>query len=91
MQFVIRFEDIDHLADQRPRHMPAHLEFLDRNARQITAAGPLRDAASALPCGGLWLVEAERPAQVWDLVRADPLWETGLRRSVHLMQWNRVR
>ncbi|SIT43715.1 hypothetical protein BN2475_450019 [Paraburkholderia ribeironis] len=35
--------------------------------------------------GGLWLVEADTPDAVDRLVRADPFWPTGLRRSVRVL------
>ena len=38
--------------------MPAHLSFLEQNASQIKAAGPLL-APSGDPAGGLWLDEAD--------------------------------
>lgn len=91
MNYLVRFEDNAHLADQRARHMQDHLAFLDRNAALIRGAGPLQDGPSGLPDGGLWLVEADRDEDVWALIREDPLWETGLRRSVQLLRWNRVR
>ena len=91
MPFIVSFEDNAHLAEQRARHMQAHLEFLDQHADRIKGAGPVEEAHSGLPAGGYWLVEAETVAEVWSLVHEDPLWETGLRRSIRLLRWNRVR
>ncbi len=70
--------------------MPAHLAFLEREAGRVQAAGPLRDATDGTPGGGLWLVEADSAAAVDALVRADPLWPTGLRKSVRVLEWSRV-
>lgn len=90
MLYAVLFEDDIALGtDVRARHMPAHLAFLDANAGRITSAGPLR-AASGDPVGGLWLVEADSPAVVDRLVKDDPLWPTGLRRSVRILGWSRV-
>ena len=59
MFYAVLFEDNTNLAsDVRRRHMPAHLSFLERNALQIKAAGPLLES-SGDPAGGLWLVEAD--------------------------------
>jgi hypothetical protein len=60
--------------------------FLERNAARIKAAGPLRGD----PAGGLWLVEADSAAAVDALVKEDPFWPTGLRRSVRVLEWSQV-
>jgi uncharacterized protein YciI len=90
MPYIVLFEDDPSRADMRQRHMAEHLAFLDRNAGQVRAAGPLRDAATGAPAGGLWLVEADSPAAVTALVQADPFWPTGLRRSVRILEWTHV-
>jgi uncharacterized protein YciI len=90
MLYAVLFEDNPALgSDVRRQHMPAHLAFLEANARHIRAAGPLR-ASSGEPAGGLWLVEADSPQVVDALVKADPFWPTGLRRSVRILAWSQV-
>ena len=90
MLYVVLFEDTATLgADVRRRHMAAHLSFLEHNAARIKAAGPLR-APSGDPAGGLWIVEADSPDVVDGLVKADPFWPTGLRRSVRILGWSQV-
>jgi uncharacterized protein len=90
MLFVVLFTDDDAHADARRRLMPAHLDFLERHRDRIRAAGPLRDAADGAPAGGLWLVEADGPDAVADLIHSDPFWPTGLRKSVRVLQWSQV-
>ena len=75
--------------DVRRRHMPEHLAFLERNAVKIQAAGPLT-ALDGQSAGGLWLVDAEGPSEIDALVKEDPFWPTGLRRSVRVLMWNQV-
>ena len=90
MLYAVLFEDDPNLgSDVRRRHMPAHLAFLERNAARIKAAGPLR-GPSGDPAGGLWVVEADSAEAVDALVREDPFWVTGLRRSVRVHQWAQV-
>jgi uncharacterized protein len=90
MLYAVLFEDNPSLgADIRRQHMPAHLSFLERNAARIKAAGPLR-TSSGDPAGGLWIVEADRPEAVDALVKEDPFWPTGLRRSVRILGWSQV-
>lgn len=90
MIFAVLFEDeLGQGNEVRRQHMPAHLDFLERNATTIKAAGPLRDVGDA-PAGGLWLVEVASREQVDLLVREDPFWPTGLRRSVRVLAWHQV-
>jgi uncharacterized protein len=90
MIYVVLFEDDDSRADMRPKHMPAHLAFLEQNATSIRAAGPLKQVDSGAGAGGLWLVEADSADTVQSLVEADPFWSTGLRKSVRVLQWTQV-
>jgi hypothetical protein len=89
MLFAVLFTDNDAHADVRPRLMPAHLQFLEKNRRCVRAAGPLlrRDGQGA---GGLWLVDADDAEAVMALVQADPFWPTGLRKDVRVLQWKQV-
>ncbi|MEO1160299.1 MAG: YciI family protein [Pseudomonadota bacterium] len=90
MLFAVLFEDNPGAgADIRTRHMPDHLAFLQRNSSQIKAAGPLTTGTGA-GAGGMWLVEAIDEAAVRKLVEEDPLWPTGLRKSVQILGWNQV-
>jgi uncharacterized protein YciI len=90
MLYAVLFEDNENLgSDIRRQHMPSHLSFLERNASRIKAAGPLR-ALAGDPAGGLWLVEADSPDAVGALVKEDPFWPTGLRRSVRILSWSQV-
>jgi uncharacterized protein YciI len=90
MLYAVLFEDNENLgSDVRRQHMPSHLSFLERNASQIKAAGPLR-APTGNPAGGLWLVEGESPNAIDALVKEDPFWPTGLRRSVRILSWSQV-
>jgi uncharacterized protein len=90
MKFVVLFEDNPTAGpDVRRQHMPAHLAFLEKHSGDVQAAGPLRtsDGQSA---GGLWVVDAADPGEVDALVKEDPFWPTGLRKSVRILAWNQV-
>lgn len=90
MLFAVLFEDeVSHAEDVRGQYMPAHLDFLERNASVIKAAGPLKDTDN-VPAGGLWVVQVDNREQVETLVREDPFWPTGLRRSVRVLAWTQV-
>jgi uncharacterized protein YciI len=87
---AVFFEDNPGIGGEiRRQHMPDHLAFLERNAARIKAAGPL-SAPSGENAGGLWLVEADSPDVVDALVKEDPFWPTGLRRSWRVLIWRQV-
>ena len=90
MIYAVWFEDNPDRAEMRAKHMAQHLAFLDRHATHIRAAGPLTEAASGLPAGGLWIVDAEDQQAVRDLIEADPFWPTGLRKDVRVLTWTQV-
>ena len=90
MLYAVLFEDHpEHAAEVRRQFMPAHLSFLECHAAQIAAAGPLRSQTGEA-AGGLWLVKADGHDEVERLVREDPFWPTGLRRSVRILGWSQV-
>ncbi|MEX0286725.1 MAG: YciI family protein [Paracoccaceae bacterium] len=88
MKYIVRFHDNPGMEDQRQAHMSAHLSFLQAQGPVIYGAGPLfeNDQGS----GGLWLVEADSAEAVDALVRADPLFATGLRKSWDILEWRQV-
>lgn len=90
MIFAVSFEDNEAAAHMRTRHLADHLAFLERNQAAISAAGPLMDAETSLPAGGLWLVSAESLDDVKRLVEDDPFWPTGLRKAVRILEWKQV-
>ncbi len=90
MKFAVLFEDNpDAPADLRSQHMQAHLDFLEDHAGIVRAAGPLFTAEGG-GAGGIWIVEAGSQGAVDALVRADPFWPTGLRKSVRILEWRQV-
>ena len=90
MKYAVLFEDNEEYAHMRPRFMADHLQFLSDNSDKINAAGPLKDAATQDPAGGLWIVEADNAGQVQALVETDPFWPTGLRKSIQILEWTQV-
>ena len=88
--YAVVFEDNEAAAHQRQRFMADHLGFLERNQPAIQAAGPLMEASSGEPAGGLWLVSAEAGTDVQALVEEDPFWPTGLRKSIRILEWKQV-
>jgi uncharacterized protein YciI len=90
MLYIVWFTDNPERAAMRDQEMPRHLDFLERSADRIRAAGPLVNAEDLSPAGGAWLVEAENREAVVDLYKTDPFWPTGLRRSVQVYEWRQV-
>jgi uncharacterized protein YciI len=90
MIYCVLFEDDERHSGMRAIHMQSHLEFLRRNSAQVRSAGPLLDTADGQPAGGMWLVSAAAPEAAWALVKEDPFWPTGLRKSVRVLEWRQV-
>jgi uncharacterized protein YciI len=90
MLFIVLFEDNPEKTSMRLQHIKAHLEFLEKNSKNILGAGPLKEANVEGFSGGLWLVEAGSPEEVRQLYEADPFWPTGLRKSARVLQWSQV-
>jgi uncharacterized protein YciI len=90
MKYAVLFEDNDELAHMRPKFMADHLQFLADNSDRIEIAGPMKEAQSQQPAGGLWMVHAVSPEQVQALVETDPFWPTGLRKSIRILEWTHV-
>jgi uncharacterized protein YciI len=88
MDYIVLFEDNEEKSGKRQEFMKEHLAFL--KSKRISAAGPLKDAATGLPAGGLWLVSAESRNAVIGLVKTDPFWPTGLRKSFRILEWTKV-
>lgn len=90
MEYIVLFEDNEAAADQRSKFMQDHLQYLEQNLESITAAGPLLDTRWRLPAGGMWLVRADSFEEVERLVKNDPFWSTGLRKSIKTFEWRQV-
>ncbi len=90
MLYAVFFEDNTELGqDLRQQHLPAHLAFLEKHKTHFVAAGPLLGADGEAE-GGLWLVETADRDAVTALVKEDPFWPTGLRRSYRIVMWKQV-
>jgi uncharacterized protein YciI len=90
MKFAILFEDDPAHSHKRQQYMSDHLAFLKRNASRILAAGPLRKADNGTQAGGLWVVQAESYQDALALSEDDPLFTTGLRRKITILEWKQV-
>lgn len=88
--YIVLFQDNADKADARQKYMSKHLQFLEKNASVIQSAGPLEDGVTGDAAGGLWLLQAKNQNEVTALVESDPFWPTGLRKSIRILQWNRV-
>ena len=95
MLYVVFFEDNTELGqDLRQQHLLAHLAFLEKHKTLFLAAGPLLadggQTKGGEAEGGLWLVEAADRDAVTALVKEDPFWPTGLRKSYRIAMWKQV-
>ena len=90
MLYAVFFEDNTELGPAlRQQHLPAHLAFLEKHKTRFAAAGPLLSADGEAE-GGLWLVDSDDRENVVALVKEDPFWPTGLRKSYRIAIWKQV-
>jgi uncharacterized protein YciI len=90
MIYALIFEDDEKHVSKRPQYMADHLQFLMDNQDRIKAAGTIKEVGTDTPAGGMWLVEANSPGQVQELIEADPFWTIGLRKTIRLLEWSQV-
>ena len=88
MIFAVLFEDHPGRESLRQAHMQDHLAFLARQ-NGVLGAGPMFDAAGDGK-GGMWLIEAQSIEEVQEMTRADPFHDTGLRKSITVLEWRQV-
>lgn len=90
VKYLVLFEDNDEFAHMRERHMDEHLQFMADHGSSFDAAGPLRDAETSNPAGGVWVIDAGDAGEVRALVEGDPFYATGLRKSVRILEWTQT-
>lgn len=90
MKYLVLFQDNEEFAHMRQQHMEDHLKFLEKNHEKFIGAGPVFNEAENASAGGVWLLLASNIAEVKTLIESDPLWGTGLRKSVTILRWNNV-
>ncbi|MGE4247879.1 MAG: YciI family protein [Parvibaculaceae bacterium] len=90
MDYAVIFADNEEKSGKRAEFMKEHIAFLRAHDGLISAAGPMKDAQTGSPAGGLWLVSAASAEEVVALVKADPFWPTGLRKSYQILEWKKV-
>jgi Uncharacterized protein conserved in bacteria len=90
MLFIVRFDDHPDRLFVREQQLPAHIAWLGAHQDVIRAAGSLRHEADHPAIGGLWIVEAPQRANIEVLLRTDPFWVHGLRRSVEILLWSKA-
>ena len=88
MLYIVLFEDNPGKEELRQTHMAAHLAFLEASGN-CAGAGPLF-ATDGTGRGGLWLIRADSAADVQAMVHADPFHDTGLRKSITILEWRQV-
>lgn len=56
----------------------------------MLVAGSLRHEPTAVPKGGLWVVEAGSKEAVFELMKTDPFYTCGLRQTIEVLHWNKA-
>jgi len=87
MLFIVRFTDDPSRLSIRQQFMSDHLKWLEAHDDEVLVAGSLREEPAANPVGACWVVECESKGAVEQLLKTDPFWVQGLRRSVEVLHW----
>jgi uncharacterized protein YciI len=90
MQFMLYCLDKPGAAGLRAEHRGAHLEYLERHAAKISAAGPLLTEDGNGMIGSLLIFEVPSRKAVEDFAAGDPYAKAGLFQSVTITPWRRV-
>ncbi|MFA6311166.1 MAG: YciI family protein [Sterolibacterium sp.] len=90
MLFAVRFFDRADRYEVRQQHLQAHIEWLDQRKDRVLVAGSLRNELGTQPIGGLWIVDAENPTEIEQLIESDPFWANGLRQSYEIHHWSKA-
>lgn len=90
MLFAVLFTDKPGHGALRAEHLEAHVQWVAQHQDTVRVAGSLRVEPTAVPKGGLWIVEAPSRDAVMALMQTDPFWTCGLRQGVEVLHWNKA-
>ena len=90
MLFAVIFTDKLAHGEVRAANLQAHIEWLEQNKKVVPLAGSLRHELGETPTGGLWIAEADSKAQVEALLKTDPFYMAGLRKSYEVLHWSKA-
>ena len=90
MLFAVLLTDKPGHGDLRSEHLSAHVRWVEENKNKVLVAGSLRQEPTEVPEGGLWIVEEDSKAAVFELMKTDPFHTCGLRESVKVFHWSKA-
>lgn len=90
MLFAVLFTDKPGSGELRAQHLQAHIEWLERNKEVIPVGGSLRRELGQVPEGGLWIAQASSKIELEELLKTDPFYLAGLRKSHEILHWSKA-
>lgn len=90
MLFAVFFTDKAGHGQLRAEYLQAHVDWIDQHKLTVLVAGSLREEPQDVPRGGLWVVEAESKADVFEMMKSDPFYTCGLRQSIEVLHWSKA-
>ena len=90
MYYLILCDDKPGCESIRDRLRPKRIQWLDRNADRLIAAGGKVDSENRRVTGGLMIVEAESQEAAERFADEDPFLAAGLYRNLEVVRWRRV-
>jgi uncharacterized protein YciI len=83
------FDDPPEMAEVRARYGQAHLDFLEKNSKEILLAGGLRNVPGGPFNGGLWVLDVPSRERVEELMKSDPYFIHS-RRTYTIRVWGKA-
>ena len=77
-------------ATLRDRHRAAHLEFLQKNAKQIVFGGPLKNTPEGASTGALIVLDCATRQDAEAFIAGDPFYKGGVYESVAVRAFKKV-
>lgn len=77
-------------ADLRNAHRAAHVEFLQKNSKQIVFGGPLKNTPEGPSTGAIIVVSCATRQEAEALIGADPFCRNGVYESVVVRAFKQV-
>lgn len=90
MPYIIETWDKDGHAHVRREHRPAHLVFLQENAKLLLSCGAKLQDDGADAGGGLYIVDVETREEAERFIAADPFAKADLFRQVTITRWRKA-
>ena len=90
MPYVIFCTDQTERDDLRPRHRPAHLDYIREHLDKVILAGPTMNDAGDKPNGSMLVMDFETLDDAKAFAENDPYFQGGVFENVVIRPWKKI-